>query len=145
MEMNDMPYVILGAVVSVRDDSVKTVDDMVKKGREVAESTMAKAKDTAVDNKLETTIKELIEKGKKESEDLVVSIGKVFKDSLDSLGIVTKQDIKSIEDRLSTVEKNLSAKKKAAAKKPAAKKPAAKKPAAKKAAAKKPAAKKTES
>ena len=90
MEMNDMPYLLLGALASVRDDSINTVDDMVKKG-------------------------------KKESEELVDSVGKVVKDTLDSLGIVTKSDIKSVEDRLAGLEKKLGTAKKPAKKKAAKK------------------------
>ncbi|HEY5502197.1 MAG TPA: phasin family protein [Candidatus Anoxymicrobiaceae bacterium] len=139
MEMNDMPYLLLGALASVRDDSINTVDDMVKKGKELAEGGKAKVKETAQDKKLEATIQDLVKKGKKESEELVDSIGKVVKDTLDSLGIVTKSDIKSVEDRLAGLEKKLGTTKKPAKK--AAKKKAAKKPAKKKA-AKKPAKKK---
>ena len=136
MEMNDMPYLLLGALASVRDDSINTVDDMVKKGKELAEGGKAKVKETAQDKKLEATIQDLVKKGKKESEELVDSIGKVVKDTLDSLGIVTKSDIKSVEDRLAGLEKKLGTTKKPAKKK-AAKKKAAKKPAKKKTAKKK--------
>ena len=132
MEMNDMPYLLLGALASVRDDSINTVDDMVKKGKELAEGGKAKVKESAQDKKLEATIQDLVKMGKKESEELVDSIGKVVKDTLDSLGIVTKSDIKSVEDRLSGLEKKLGTTKKPAKK--AAKKPAkkaAKKPAKK--------------
>jgi polyhydroxyalkanoate synthesis regulator phasin len=139
MELNDMPYLLLGALASVRDDSIKNVDDMITKGKELAEGGKAKVKDAAQDRKLEATIQDLVKKGKKESEELVDAIGGVVKDTLDSLGIVTKADIKGVEDRLAALEKKL-----APAKKPAKKK-AAKKPAKKKAAkkpAKKPAKKK---
>jgi len=135
MELNEMPYLLLGALASVRDDSIKNVDDMITKGKELAEGGKAKVKDAAQDNKLEATIQDLVKKGKKESEDLVDAIGGVVKDTLDSLGIVTKADIKGVEDRLADLEKKL-----APAKKPAKKKPAKKKPAKKKA-AKKPAKK----
>lgn len=140
MEMNDMPYLLLGALASVRDDSINTVDDMVKKGKELAEGGKAKVMETAQDRKIEATIQDLVKKGKKESEELVDAIGKVVKDTLDSLGIVTKSDIKGVEDRLAVLEKRLAPATKKAAKKPAKKK-ASKKPAKKKA-AKKPAKKK---
>ena len=154
MELNEMPYLLLGALASVRDDNITSIDDMVGKGKELAEGTRSKVR-TAQDKNLEATIQDLVKKGKKESEDLVDAIGKVIKDTLDSLGIVTKKDIKRVENRLSAVEKKLgggkpakkkkgrkkaAAKKKSAAKKaPAKKKAAAKKkaPAKKKAAAKK--------
>jgi len=140
MELNDMPFVLLGALASVRDDSIKTVDEMVAKGKEMAEGTKGKVRSAAEQRKLETTVQELVKKGKRESEDLVDAIGKVIKDTLDSLGIVTKSDIKGVENRLTSVERTLSGAKpaKKAAKKPARK--AAKKKAAKKA-AKKPAKK----
>ncbi len=146
MELNDMPYLLLGALASVRDDSINSIDDMIDKGKELAEGTKSKVK-TAQDKNLEATIQDLVKKGKKESEDLVDAIGKVIKDTLDSLGIVTKNDIKNVETRLAAVEKKLGPAKPAkrkAAKKKAAKKPAKKKPAkkaAKKKAAKKPAKK----
>ena len=132
MELNDMPYLLLGALASVRDDSIKNVDDMIKKGKELAEGGKAKVKDAAGDKKLEATIQELVKKGKKESEELVDAVGGVVKDTLDSLGIVTKKDIKGVEDRLAALEKKLAPAKKAA-KKPAKKKAAAKKKPAKKA------------
>jgi colicin import membrane protein len=145
MELNDMPYLLLGALASVRDDSIKNVDDMIKKGKELAEGGKAKVKDAAGDKKLEATIQELVKKGKKESEELVDAVGGVVKDTLDSLGIVTKKDIKGVEDRLAALEKKLAPAKKAAKKpakkKAAAKKKPAKKPAKKAAAKKKPAKK----
>jgi polyhydroxyalkanoate synthesis regulator phasin len=138
MELNDMPYLLLGALASVRDDSINNVDDMIKKGKELAEGGKAKVKETAQDKKLEATIQDLVKKGKKESEELVDAIGKVVKDTLDSLGIVTKSDIKAVEGRLANLEKKLGPTKKpakkAAKKKAPAKKKAAKKPAKKKAA-----------
>lgn len=133
MEINEMPYLLLGALASVRDDSISTVDDMVVKGKELAEGTRSKAKATVQDKKLEATVKELVKKGKQESSDLVDAVGKVVKDTLDSLGVVTKSDIKAVEKRLDTLEKKISP---APSARKAAKKPA-KKAAAKKAAAKK--------
>ncbi|MBU4193883.1 MAG: phasin family protein [Actinobacteria bacterium] len=130
MELSDMPYLLLGALASVRDDSVKTVDDMVGKGKELAEGTVSKAKGIAEDKRLETTIQELVKKGKKESEELVEAVSKVIKDTLDSLGIVTKSDIKEIDNKLTDLEKKITGK---PAKKKARKKPARKKPAKKKA------------
>ena len=136
MELNDMPYLLLGALASVRDDSINNVDDMIAKGKELAEGGKAKVKDSAQDRKLEATIQDLVKKGKKESAELVDAVGKVVKDTLDSLGIVTKADIKAVETRLASLEKKLGpAKKKTPAKKKAAakKKAPAKKKAAKKA------------
>ena len=138
MDLNDMPFLLLGALASIRDDDIKTVDDMLVKGKELAEGTRSKARSTVKDKKFDATIKELVKKGKQESADLVDLVGKAVKDTLDSLGVVTKSDIKAVEKRLDSIEKKLSAK---AAGKPAAKKKAAGKPAAKKKAAGKPAAK----
>ena len=139
MELSDMPFLLLGALASVRDDSIKTVDDMIVKGKELAEGTKSKAKSAAEERKLEATIQELVKKGKKESEELVEAISKVIRDTLDSLGIVTKSDIKEVEKKLTELEKKISGKtaKKKPAKKKAAKKKAAKKKPAKKKAAKK--------
>ena len=86
MELNDMPYLLLGALASVRDDSINTVEDMVSKGKELAEGTKAKVKASVQDKKLDATIQELVKKGKKESDELVDAIGKVVKETLDSLG-----------------------------------------------------------
>ena len=133
MELNDMPFLLLGALASVRDENINTIDDMIDKGKELAEGTKTKVK-TAQDKNLEATIQDLVKKGKKESEELVDAIGKVIKDTLDSLGIVTKNDIKGVETRLAAVEKKLGPTK--PAKKKAARKKAAKKPAKKKAAKK---------
>lgn len=142
--MNDMPYLLLGALASIRDDNIKTVDDMLVKGKELATGTKSKARSTVQDKKLDATIKELVKKGKQEGADIVDAVGKAVKDTLDSLGVVTKSDIKAVEKRLDSLEKKLSAKparKPAAKKKAAAKKKPAKKPAARKKAAAKPAAK----
>lgn len=140
MDLNDMPYVVMGALASVRDDSINTLDDMVARGKEMAAGTRGKVMNVADQKKVEATIQDLVKKGKKESGEFVESIGKVVKDTLDSLGIVTKNDIKVIDKRLAEVEKKLGpakpAKKAAAKKKAPAKKKAAKKP-ARKAAAKK--------
>lgn len=135
MELYDMPYLVFGALASIRDESIKTVDEMIAKGKELTEGASTKVKSTAQDKKLEATIQDLVKKGKKESEELVEAVGKVVKDTLDALGIVTKSDIKDIDKRLAAVEKKLAPKKKKPAKKKAAKKPAKKK--AKKKAAKK--------
>ncbi len=132
MELNDMPFLLLGALASVRDDKIKTVDDMIARGKDLAEGTKSKAKSSVQDKKLDATVRELVKKGKQESAELVDAVGKVVKETLDSLGVVTKSDIKAVEKRLDALEKKLSA---APAKK-AAKKKAAKKPAAKKAAKK---------
>ncbi len=135
MDINDIPFLVLGAAASVRDDSIKTAEDMIKKGREIATSTRSKVKTATQDKKIEATLQELINKGKKDQQDLVEAIGKRVRETLDSLGIVTKNDVERLEARLSAVEKKLFGEK-AASKKPA-KKPASK------AAARKPAKKKS--
>ncbi len=136
MDRSDMPYVVLGALAATRDESIKTVEDMVKKGKEI--SSGAKSKATKSQKSMEGLLKELIEKGKKESDQIVEAVGKAVKDSLATMGIVTKSDLKSLEKRLATVEKKIGARK--PAKKKAARKPAKKKAAKK--AARKPARKK---
>jgi len=131
MELNDMPYLLLGALASVKDDSIRSVDDMIKKGRDLAEGTKSRTKSTAQQKKVDATIQELVKKGKKESEDLVNAISNVIKDTLSSLGIVTKADIKEVEKRLADIEARLAgapAKKKGRPAKKTAKKKAAKKP-----------------
>ncbi|MDD5447690.1 MAG: phasin family protein [Actinomycetota bacterium] len=138
MESNDIPYLVIGALASLRGESVKSVDDVIAKGKEIAEKTRSRAKKTAGDKKLDAQIEELIKKGKKQREELIKSIAATVKDTLNSLGIVTKTDIKEIDKRLAALEKKVTGK---PSKKPAAKKPSSKKPAAKKAAPRKPAKK----
>jgi gas vesicle protein len=65
------------------------------------------------------------------------------RDALEQIRPPSGDDIRKVLDRLSTLEKRVSALEIPGRAKPAAKKPAAKKPAARKRAAKKPAAKKT--
>jgi polyhydroxyalkanoate synthesis regulator phasin len=146
MDLNDMPFLLLGALASAKDESVSSLDDMIAKGKGLAEGTKSKAKATVQDKKLDATVRELVKKGKEDSAELVDAVGKAVRDTLNSLGIVTKADIKNVEKRLDDLEKKISAEpakkptpKKAAGKKAAAKKPAAKKKAqsGKKAAAKK--------
>lgn len=139
MDINDIPFLVLGAAASIRDDSIKTTDDMVKKGREIATATRSKVKTAAQDKKIEATLQELVNKGKKDQQDLVEAVGRKVRETLDSLGIVTKNDVARLEARLSEVENKLAGKK-ATAKKTTKK--AAKKPASK-AAAVKPAKKKS--
>ena len=136
MDLNDMPYLLFGALASVKDESITSVDEMVAKGKDLATGTKSKARATVQDKKLDATVKELVKKGKQESADLVEAVGKAVKDTLDSLGVVTKSDIKNVEKRLDDLEKKLSAtpankptkkataKKKAPAKKKSAGKPA---------------------
>ncbi|MDD5448166.1 MAG: hypothetical protein PHO53_03245 [Actinomycetota bacterium] len=76
-------------------------------------------------------------------EGLAENIETLVKNTLTSLGVATRDDLKQVEKRLSRVEEKMAtakkpAAKKAAAKKAATKKPACRKPAAKKAATKKP-------
>ncbi len=116
MDINDIPFLVLGAAASVRDDSIKTAEDMVKKGREIATATRSKVKSAAQDKKIEATLQELVKKGKKDQQDLVEAVGKKVRETLDSLGIVTKNDVARLEARLSAVEEKLSGKKAAARK-----------------------------
>lgn len=138
MEANDIPYLVIGALASLRGEPAKNIDDVIAKGKEIAEKTRSQAKKAAGDKKLDAQIEELIKKGKEQREELVESIGETVRDTLNSLGIVTKANIKEIDQRLAALEKKVSGK---PAKKPAAKKSSSKKPAAKKAASRKPAKK----
>ena len=96
MDLNDMPFLLLGALASVKDESVASVDDMIAKGKGLADGTKSKAKATVQDKKLDTTVRELVKKGKEDSAELVDAVGKAVRDTLNTLGIVTKADIKNV-------------------------------------------------
>lgn len=101
MEPKDIPYLLLGAMSTVREETRKTVEDMVEKGKK---GSGRSAKGIAQADK---TVKDLVEKGKKDREDLLNSIGKEVTRILDGMGAITKNDIRSLERKLARIEKKL--------------------------------------
>lgn len=101
MEPKDMPYLLLGAMSTIREETKKTVDDLVERGKA---GPGKGAKGLAHADK---TVKNLVEKGKKDREDLLNSIGKEITRILDSMGAITKNDIRALEKKLANIEKKL--------------------------------------
>lgn len=101
MEPKDIPYLLLGAMSTVREETKKTVDDLVEKGKS---GTGKGAKGVAQADK---AVKDLVEKGQKQREDLLNAIGKEVTRILDSMGAITKNDIRALEKKLTTIEKRL--------------------------------------
>lgn len=101
MEPKDLPYLFLGAMSTVREETKKTVDELVEKGKAGSGKS---AKGIAQADK---AVKDLVEKGKKEREDLLNSIGKEVTRILDNMGAITKNDIRALEKKLSNIEKKV--------------------------------------
>lgn len=101
MEPKDVPYLLLGAMSTIREETKKTVDDLVDKGKT---GSGKGAKGLAQADK---AVKDLVEKGKKEREDLLSAIGKEVTRILDNMGAITKTDIRSLEKKLAKIEKKL--------------------------------------
>ena len=101
MEPKDVPYLLLGAMSTVREETKKTVDDLVEKGKS---GTGKSAKGIVQADK---TVRDLVEKGRKEREDLLNSIGKEVTRILDNMGAITKNDIRALDKRLANIEKRI--------------------------------------
>lgn len=126
MDLSDIPFLAVGAVVALQEEVEKAAERLVDKGKSLTpegRKKMAGAK------------KGLISKG----DEFSTVVAKTVQRALENTGIVTHADLDSIEKRVTDIEKKVATRKKPAARKPARKK-AAKKPAKKKA-AKKPAKK----
>jgi len=131
MDLSDIPFLAVGAVVALQEEVEKAAERLVDKGKSLTpegRKKMAGAK------------KGLISKG----DEFSTVVAKTVQRALENTGIVTHADLDSIEKRVTDIEKKVATRKKPAARKPArkkaARKPAARKPAKKKA-AKKPAKK----
>lgn len=127
IDLSDIPYLAVGALVAVEEEIQKAAERLVEKGKSLTpegRKKMAAAK------------KGLVSKG----DDFSQVVARTVQRALENTGIVTRSDLESVEDRVTVIEKKISGMKKGA--KPA-KKPSAKKRApAKKSAARKPAARK---
>jgi len=132
IDLSDIPYLAVGALVAVEEEIQKAAERLVEKGKSLTpegRKKMAAAK------------KGLVSKG----DDFSQVVARTVQRALENTGIVTRSDLESVEGRVTVIEKKVSGMKKGAkpAKKPSAKKPSAKKRApAKKSTARKPAARK---
>ena len=121
MDLSDIPFLAVGAVVALQEEIEKAAERLVDKGKSLTpegRKKMAGAK------------KGLISKG----DEFSTVVAKTVQRALENTGIVTHGDLEGIEKRVTFIEKKVATRKKPAAKKPAAKKPAkkaAKKPAKK--------------
>jgi polyhydroxyalkanoate synthesis regulator phasin len=102
MEPKDIPYLILGAMSTARSETKKTVDDLVKKGQEAI-----KKQPKEVSKKGEEYISELIEKGKKQEDEFVTTVAKEIQRMLSNMGLVTKEDVKKLSERIAKLEKKI--------------------------------------
>lgn len=101
MEPKDVPYLLLGAMSTIREETKKTVDELVQKGKS---GSGKGAKGVAQADK---AVRDLVEKGKKEREDLLNAIGKEVTRILDNMGAISKNDIRSLEKKLAKIEKQI--------------------------------------
>ena len=101
MEPKDVPYLLLGAMSTIREETKKTVDDLVEKGK----SGGGKSAKGIV--QADKAVRDLVEKGRKEREDLLTSIGKEVTRILDNMGAITKNDIRALDKRLANIEKRI--------------------------------------
>lgn len=97
MEPKDIPYLVVGALTAVREETQKAVDSIVKKGKKTTKTT----------RETDNAIKKLIEKGKKEREEVSDRISKEINKALSNLGLVTKEDIKALEQKITNIEKKI--------------------------------------
>lgn len=101
MEPKDIPYMLLGAMSTIREETKKTVDEMVSKGK-AGSGKSAKGIATA-----DKAVRDLVDKGRKEREDLLNAIGKEVTRILDNMGAITKNDIRALEKKLANIEKKI--------------------------------------
>ncbi len=127
IDLSDIPYLAVGALVAVEEEIQKAAERLVEKGKSLTpegRKKMAAAK------------KGLVSKG----DDFSQVVARTVQRALENTGIVTRSDLESVEGRVTVIEKKVSGMKKGAkpAKKPSAKKRApAKKSTGKKTSAKK--------
>lgn len=101
MEPKDVPYLLLGAMSTIREETKKTVDDLVEKGKS---GSGKGAKGIAQADK---AVRDLVDKGQKQREDLLNAIGKEVTRILDNMGAITKNDIRNLEKKLNNIEKKI--------------------------------------
>lgn len=96
-----MPYLLLGALSTIREEAKKTFDELVERGKS---GSGKGAKGVASADK---AVKDLIDKGRKDREELLNAIGNEVSKVLDSMGAITRNDLRSLEKKLATIEKKL--------------------------------------
>jgi polyhydroxyalkanoate synthesis regulator phasin len=110
MEPTDIPYLVLGAMSTTRSEMKKTVDELIEKGRERFEKQQEEAtqKRDEATKKGEAYISELVGKGRNQQEELMNAVAKEVQRILGSMGVVTKADLKKINDKVAKLEKKVS-------------------------------------
>jgi polyhydroxyalkanoate synthesis regulator phasin len=127
-DFSDVPYLVVGSVVAVQEEIEKAAERLVEKGKSLTPEGR---------KKMASTKKGLVSKG----DDFSHVVARTVQRALENTGIVTHSDLKSIEDRVTVIEKRVSTRERTPAKAAKPAKPAARKaPAKKKAVAKKKAA-----
>ncbi len=101
MEPKDFPYLLLGVMTTLREDMKKAVNEMVNKGK------AGKGKGAKGVAQADKAIKDLVGKGQKGMDDLLAAIGKEVTRVLDSMGAITKNDLRAIEKKINNIEKKL--------------------------------------
>lgn len=101
MEPKDVPYLLLGAMSAIREEMKKTVDELVEKGKS------GSGKGAKGISQADRAVRDLVDKGRKEREDLLGAIGKEVTRVLDNMGAITKNDIRALEKKLASIEKKV--------------------------------------
>ncbi|MDD5748108.1 MAG: phasin family protein [Actinomycetota bacterium] len=101
MEPKEIPYLLLGAMSTVREETRKTVEELVEKGKSGSGGSAKGIKQA------DKAVKDLVEKGRKEREDLLNAIGKEVTRVLDNMGAVSKSDVRALEKKLANIEKKV--------------------------------------
>lgn len=101
-DIADLPYLILGALTTAREEVEKVAKELVDKGKGIVPSSASekvKAGKAAGES--------VLSKGAQKTDDLTDSIAKTVQKALDSMGIITKADITEIDKKISAIEKKL--------------------------------------
>ena len=101
VEPKDVPYLLLGAMSTVREEMKKTVDDLVEKGKG------GSGRSTKGLEQADRAVRELADKGRKEREGLLNAVGREVTRVLDNMGAVTKTDIRALDRKLASIEKKV--------------------------------------
>ncbi len=101
MEPKDVPYLLLGAMSTLREEMKKTVEDLVEKGRG---GSVKSARGPA---QADGAVREPANRGRKEREDLLNAVGKEIASALDNMGAVTKTDVRALDKKLAAIEKKV--------------------------------------
>lgn len=86
---------------TIREETKKTVDELVDKGK------AGSGKGAKGIAQADRAVRDLVEKGRKEREDLLNAIGKEVTRILDNMGAITKNDIRALEKKLANIEKKI--------------------------------------